>query len=615
MSVKKMGFIDFFNGFYYNKQRKFRGAFNAVCASGLLILLFYQKGFSTSRNLGDDGTVIRRNLNQGGLDLFSAEEPDACTGLYQHTGYESQCDYLNAFPLCTSGGLFDYIRFFSCDCQDVQILAYLVLGVWLVSLFYLLGNTASDYFCCSLEKLSDLWDLSPTVAGVTLLPLGNGAPDVFASIAAFVGSDDGGVGLNSVLGGAVFVTCVVVGTISLLVANQRVQIDKECFLRDVAFFLFALLTLLVILVVGELSIVGAIAFVAIYVVYALSVVAYEIWRRDSGRGSVPVAGDGDEESSLCATLLDSGNEVPHLETKVPHWMWNSSVAIYSNESMDSSLQETPKHLWGWNDQEAVESSYLTYSKICSVLELPLTLPRRLTIPVIEDDRWSKGYAMASATLAPVLLAFLWNTQDNLKFWNGEIAYVIGTVAGCVLGVLAFTFTTPDQPPHKNLLPWILGGFFMSIIWFYIIANELVALLVSLGVIFGVNPSLLGLTVLAWGNSMGDLMSNVALALNGGDGVQIAMSGCFAGPMFNTLAGLGISMLLGAWSVRPESYIVPRDSSLYYTLGFLMLGLVWSLVVLPKNDMRPSKLLGIGLMTIYVIFLSVRMTMSIWDGTL
>lgn len=105
MSVKKMGFIDFFNGFYYNKQRKFRGAFNAVCASGLLILLFYQKGFSTSRNLGDDGTVIRRNLNQGGLDLFSAEEPDACTGLYQHTGYESQCDYLNAFPLCTSGGL------------------------------------------------------------------------------------------------------------------------------------------------------------------------------------------------------------------------------------------------------------------------------------------------------------------------------------------------------------------------------------------------------------------------------------------------------------------------------------------------------------------------------
>ncbi|KAK1396961.1 Cation/calcium exchanger 4 [Heracleum sosnowskyi] len=519
-----MKFVDIFN------NKKSRGAFNALCASVLLIFLFYQK------------------------------EPDACTGLYQHKGYTSQCDYLAAYPQCTSGGLFDYISFLSCDCQNVQILAYLVLGVWLVSLFYLLGNTASDYFCCSLEKLSDLWDLSPTVAGVTLLPLGNGAPDVFASIAAFVGSDDGGVGLNSVLGGAVFVTCVVVGTISLLVADQRVQIDKKCFLRDVGFFLFALLTLLVILVVGKLSIGGAIAFVAIYAFYALSVVGYEVWRKGSPRLTLqsvrqllPVAGDGDEES-LCAALLDSGNEAPHLETnKLPHWMWNSNVAIYANESADASLQETPKLLWGWNDEETVESSYLTYSNICSILELPLTLPRRLTIPVIEDDRWSKWYAMASASLAPVLLAFLWNTQDDLNFWNG--------------------------------------------------------------VTFGINPSLLGLTVLAWGNSMGDLMSNVALAMNGGNGVQIAMSGCFAGPMFNTLAGLGISMLLGAWSTRPDLYIVPRDSSLYYTLGFLMLGLVWSLVVLPKTDMRPNKLLGIGLMTIYVIFLSVRMTMSMWDGTL
>lgn len=641
------------NRFYCRKRSRFRGIFNGLCLSVLVLFFFRRedvlqsplsmksysflpsfKIIAVRREIAEtswnSSSYHRHGVGVSDTNLRASRNLKLCAGLYKHKGYSTKCDYLKANPQCNSGGFFNYILFFYCDCEGFSVLGYVALAIWLISLFYLLGNTAADYFCCCLEKLSNLLKLPPTVAGVTLLPLGNGAPDVFASIAAFMGSDSGEVGLNSVLGGAVFVTCVVLGTVSLCVAEQCIRIDKKCFIRDVCFFIIALLSLLALLVVGKVAVLGAVAFISIYLVYAVFVAANEMLRNrnsslklDFITPLLPVTAsmlpsvDG-EHDSLGASLLgsESAGGLLQLQAQLPHWMWSSNVAIFSDEVVKDNPGESPMALWGWNEQDEVndQSSSFSCSKLFALLEIPLTLPRRLTIPIIDEDRWSKLYAVSSASMAPLLLAFLWNTQDNLSS-PASTAYVVGAVVGGILGGVAFVYTTADHPPQRFLFPWLFGGFFMSIIWFYIVANELVALLVAFGVIFGVNPSILALTVLAWGNSMGDLMSNVAIAANSADGVQIAMSGCYAGPMFNTLAGLGISMLLGALSKMPESYMLPRDDSLYYTMGFLMLALVWALIVLPRNDMRPSKSLGLGLMIIYVVFLSSRAMLAMGDGSL
>jgi Ca2+/Na+ antiporter len=87
------------------------------------------------------------------------------------------------------------------------------------------------------------------------------------------------VGLNSVLGGAMFVSSVVAGSVGLVVSGLHsagsLHLDRNCFLRDVGFFMVTLVSLLLILIVGRISLWGAIAYLSLYLVYGCSVAAGE----------------------------------------------------------------------------------------------------------------------------------------------------------------------------------------------------------------------------------------------------------------------------------------------------------------------------------------------------
>ncbi|XP_030517397.2 cation/calcium exchanger 1 [Rhodamnia argentea] len=521
---------------------------------------------------------------------------DGCARIHDYADYKAKCVYVKSHDSCRHKGYINYLQIFYCTCGEFPLLGHVLLLLWLAVLFYLLGNTAACYFCPSLEGLSRILKLSPTIAGVTLLSLGNGAPDVFASIVSFTRTGDGDVGLNTILGGAFFVSSVVVGTISILICpDHEITVDKPSFIRDVLFFVFSLSSLLVIIAIGRVGFWSSILFVSIYLVYVCTVCFMQLYYQKRRNKHFSASVISNSSSAQSDDLVEMG--IPMLGYVDDE----KSVLVENGGQRDED--EFSCHFL---IPDSPTCSHLT--KLLQVLELPLQLPRKLTIPVVDEERWSKPYAIISVTLAPILLSALCNSQrDNVKFRSSTVTYLAAGLIGLVLGNLAFVTTKKSNPPKKCLFPWLAAGFLMSITWTYIIAEELVSLLVSVGIVFGVSPSILGLTVLAWGNSLGDLIANVAMAMNGGaDGVQIAISGCYAGPMFNTLMGLGLPLVFQSWSEYPDSYEIPGDNSLYETLGFLISGLLWALVVVPRKNMRLDRFLGWGLLAIYSCFLFLRL---------
>ena len=87
----------------------------------------------------------------------------------------------------------------------------------------------------------------------------------------------------------------------------------------------------------------------------------------------------------------------------------------------------------------------------------------------------------------------------------------------------------------------LLAFLMSVAWINFAANGVVDLLKLFGFVTTLPQALLALTVLAWGNSLGDMASDIAMTKKGFG--EMGVTATMAGPIFNVLVGQGLSTMI------------------------------------------------------------------------
>ena len=177
---------------------------------------------------------------------------------------------------------------------------------------------------------------------------------------------------------------------------------------------------------------------------------------------------------------------------------------------------------------------------------------------------------------------------------------------CLFGVTASARQTRSPQPTNAVRPFLaLLGFVVAISWIATIATEVVNLLKTLGVILNISDSLLGLTIFAVGNSLGDLVADITVARLGYP--VMALSACFGGPMLNILLGIGLGGLYMTVNASPKtvaanggSYEIVISKVLIISGVTLLITLIGLLIVVPMNKWIMDRKVGWGLVVLWCI---------------
>ncbi|XP_068678580.1 mitochondrial sodium/calcium exchanger protein-like isoform X2 [Montipora foliosa] len=533
-------------------------------------------------------------VNLSSPQVAHAKKNKECAEVRDIKSSANCCDFVKSTNSCLmDDGFIQYVQVPYCSFPTALSLAFVLLVLWLVFLFITLGLTADDYFCPSLTVISKTLRLSDNVAGVTFLALGNGAPDIFSALAALTqstGNNTNGIqlGIQALFGAGMFVTTVVVGVISFV---STVTVASRPFIRDVLFYLGAVSWVFLTLYKENINVGEAIGFIAFYVAYILVVIVghliYQRWKR---------------RLAVMGKLLES--------RRIERRMINSTKG---SESIPLLISQN--EVSGWRkflqalkpiDREEWYRSTLPW-KCFLIVKIPALFFLNLTIPVVDYDKenhnWNKWLTVVQCFTMPVFCVFA-TKVSNVLIGGQFPVWALALCAGLIFALIVAMGTRSDIRPKGHFLLAYLA-FVVSVIWIYTTANEIVNLLQMFGIVFGLSNAILGLTLLAWGNSIGDLVSNSAMARQGFS--PMAVSACFGGPMLNMLLGIGISCTIQTISGGSPLSLHQKYHQYQISAGFLAASLCSSAIIIPVIGFKVPRIYGVYLILLYICYLAT----SIW----
>jgi len=502
------------------------------------------------------------------------------------------CDFVKQ-QCKPAGGIINYLVLPYCYLNFFPWAGGIFLLLWMGVLFIWL-TAAVEFLVPALNVVSDYWNLSSTVAGVTVLAFGNGAADIFSMLAATLSGPFGmELAVGEVLGNGMFCFCAVQGAVALI---APFRVCRREYFRDCGFYLLSVFLTFMILRDGEVSFMEGVLFIGTYVLYVLVVISYDTILY--AMGALPV-------SRFPSVGPMQGGD-PHAEEG------RAKAEAYEQllDSSDSRLSLTLGHLNPFQKQQEqpadAEGTQPWFEVVYGVIASPILVLLKLTVPTVDmrlpNDGWIRPVVLVQLSLFPTFLASCVLLLEGMprewyEFRALAFIYFIAIVSGLLLGFSVFRSSEDRRPPSFHRLLGFVA-FAAALMWIYLIAREIVNAVLAFGTVFEVGSLVLGVTILAIGIGMQDLVTCVGVARSGMP--NMAAGACIGGSLMNILLGLGVCAMAGNSSVE-SPYRLYMSLQLLCCLAFMMASVLAGLICLAVNDWVAERVFGGVLIGMYVLF--------------
>jgi sodium/potassium/calcium exchanger 6 len=511
-------------------------------------------------------------------------------------------------------GFMNLVDMYYRETGENAILIFVFICLMFPMLFMLIAAVADKYLANGMKDLSERFNLSPTIAAMTLLAFANGAPDILGAMGN-AGKPGGAlIGVGSLFGAFLFSTTLVASNVIINSVDNVVHLPKVAVLKELCFYLLALI---VVVIFGFIKSAGY-PFVFCYLIAYASYVTTTIVLEKKGKE--------DEVEKELEELENENNSPLHDEetggnTDEPQ-PEKEEVAEEKKEDevkdidaiAEDEVETQEKGLMGQICEEMFPEEN---SLIENVVLGPLMFSAMITNCYLDNPlmKTPLKYPIIANSIV-FMIVFLELAEVDIK-----ILFVVSYAIAALFLVLELV--------KVSLFVLEIFYEFISVLaaigWISIFAGLVIDCISFLAFYFSIDQVVLASLLLSAGNTVGDFFGNGALAKAGEP--LMAMMGVYSGQLFNNFVGFGAVMFaatkagvtefdifgLNYEPTLPTGESVPPPVGSYYLILitiFVVVDIILSIAVHSINKFVATKSFMTIMVPYYLIFFSVSLAFAV-----